>query len=146
MGQLRGRSPREGESPLLSGCAKEVQEWISAVLLSQPVRSPPRRCPTKIPWEWVPKLGNLCDPATGTREPDCPTLKERSCVEACQLWGSWGAGGVVRNTAFLFPSCPTLAVMEREKKAGKEKRKIGMQLTLPTELLQQARDQKDLNG
>ena len=52
----------------------------------------------------------------------------------------------MRNTGFLLPSCPTLAVIEREKKDGKEKRKIGRQLTLPSELLQQARDQKDLNG
>lgn len=43
-----------------------------------------------------------------------------------------------------FPLCPTLAVIEGEKKAGKEKkRKIKDGVTLPIEPLQSARDQKD---
>lgn len=43
-----------------------------------------------------------------------------------------------------FPRCPTLAVIEREKNAGKEKkRKIKDGVTLPIEPLQSARYQKD---
>ena len=43
-----------------------------------------------------------------------------------------------------FPRCPTFAVIEGEKKAGKEKkRKIKDGVTLPVGPLQSARDQKD---
>lgn len=92
---------------------KGAPECLSAVLLNPRARSPLWRCSSKTRWAWVPHLGDLRDPATGTRERDCPVWKNAA--------GGWGAGK--GYTGFLSPSCSALFSQRKRKKAGKVTRR-----------------------